>query len=262
MKKTGPDLSALRKNGETIDEISGSRLRIFQKEKGYRFSIDALLLAYFVHLKKGDHIIDLGTGSGVIAVIMAQRKECGRVVGVDIQEELVDMAKRSVQLNNLEEKVAICRGDVRNIEALFDSKSFNVAVFNPPYRKLKSGRVNPNDQKSIARHEVKATLRDFLNAAAYILKRSGHAYIIYPATRVVELLSLMRISGIEPKRMRIVHSHDASRAEFVLVEGIKSGHEGLEVMQPLFIYSEGSKYTEEMACIFREISGSSKASAE
>lgn len=262
MKKTGPDLSALRKNGETIDEISGSRLRIFQKEKGYRFSIDALLLAQFVHLKKGDHIIDLGTGSGVIAVIMAQRKECGRVVGVDIQEELIDMAKRSVLLNNLEEKLVICRGDIRNIEALFDSKSFNVAVFNPPYRKLKSGRINPDDQKSIARHEIKATLQDFLNAAGYVLKRSGRAYIIYPATRMVDLLSSMRISGIEPKRMRIVHSHDDSSAEFVLVEGIKSGREELEVMPPLFIYSEGGEYTEEMTCIFRELSGSSKASAE
>ncbi len=262
MKRTGPDISALRKNGETIDEISGSRLRIFQKEKGYRFSIDALLLAHFVHLKKGDRIVDLGTGSGVIAVIMARKKECGKVVGVDIQEELVDMARRSVQLNNLEEKLVICRGDVRNIEAVFDSKSFNVAVFNPPYRKLKSGRINPNDQKSIARHEVKATLQDFLNAAGYVLRRSGRAYIIYPATRMVELLSSMRVSGIEPKRMRMVHSHDASRAEFTLVEGIKSGREELEVMPPLFIYSEGGEYTEEMTCIFREISGSPKASAE
>ena len=254
MKKISPDVSSLRKDGETIDEISNSRVRIFQKEKGYRFSIDAILLAHFVHLKKGDHIIDLGTGSGVIAIVMAQRKECAKVVGVDIQEELVDMAKRSVQLNNLEEKLVICLGDIRSIEALFDSKSFNVAVFNPPYIKLKSGRINLNGQKSIARHEVNATLHDFLNAAAYVLRKSGRANIIYPATRMVELLSSMRMSGIEPKRMRTVHSHGDSRAEFVLVEGVKSGREELEVMQPLFIYSEGSKYTEEMTCIFREIS--------
>lgn len=254
MKKTSPDVSVLRREGETVDELLGGRIRIFQKEKGYRFSMDALLLAHFIYLKKGDIIIDLGTGSGVIAIIMARRKECGKVFGVDIQEELVDMAKRSVQLNNLRDKIAIHQGDIRNIEAFFDSKSFNVAVFNPPYRKLKSGRINPSDQKSIARHEIRAKLQDFLKATVYILKKSGRAYIIYPATRMVELLSSMRISGIEPKRMQIVHSHDASRGEFVLVEGIKSGREELEVMPPLFIYSEGGKYTEAMTNIFREIS--------
>ncbi|HVO67971.1 MAG TPA: tRNA1(Val) (adenine(37)-N6)-methyltransferase [Syntrophales bacterium] len=261
MKKTGTDVSALRREGETVDELLGGRIRIFQKKKGYRFSVDALLLAHFISLKKGDAIIDLGTGSGVIAIILAQRKECGKVVGVDIQEELVDMAKRSVQLNKLHEKVVICRGDVRNIETLVASKSFNVAVFNPPYRKLKSGRINPSDQKSIARHEIRATLRDFLKAAEYVLKKSGRTYIIYPAARMVELLSSMRISGIEPKRMRIVHSHDASRGEFILVEGIKSGREELEVMPPLFIYSEGSKYTEAMTRIFREVSLSPKNAA-
>lgn len=261
MKKTGPDVSVLIREGETVDELLGGRIRIFQKKKGYRFSIDALLLAHFIYLKMGDIIIDLGTGSGVIAIITAQRKECSKVVGVDIQEELVDMAKRSVQLNNLLDKIAIHQSDIRNIKALFDSKSFNVAVFNPPYRKLKSGRINPSDQKSVARHEIKATLQDFLKAAIYVLKKSGRAYIIYPATRMVELLSSMRISGIEPKRMQIVHSHETSRGEFILMEGIKSGREELEIMPPLFIYSEGGKYTEAITRIFREISGFPKDAA-
>ena len=261
MKKTGPDVSVLIREGETVDELLGGRIRIFQKKKGYRFSIDALLLSHFIYLKKRDIIVDLGTGSGVIAIIMAQRKECRKVVGVDIQEELVDMAKRSVHLNNLLDKIAIRRGDIRNIEALFDSNFFDVAVFNPPYRKLKSGRINPSDQRSVARHEIKATLQDFLKAAVYVLKKSGRTYIIYPATRMVELLSSMRMSGIEPKKMQIVHSHDASRGEFVLVEGIKSGHEELEVMPPLFIYSDDGQYTEAMTRIFKEISGFPKDAA-
>ena len=261
MKKTGPDVSALRMEGETVDELLGGRIRIFQKEKGYRFSIDALLLAHFIHLKKGDRIIDLGTGSGVIAIIMAQRRECTEVVGIDIQEELVDMARRSVQLNNLRDKIAICRGDIRDIEALLDSESFNVAVFNPPYRKLKSGRINPSDQKSVARHEIKATLKDFLKAAVYVLKKSGRAYIIYPASRMAELLYSMRISGIEPKKLQTAHSYDSSSGEFVLVEGIKSGSEELDVLPPLFIYSEDGKYTEAMTRIFREISGFPKDAA-
>ena len=262
MKKTAPDVSTLQKEGETVDDILGGSLRIFQKKRGYRFSIDALLLTYFVRLKKGDYIVDLGTGSGVIAVIMAKRWECGKVVGVDIQEELVDMAKRSVEVNTLSDTVEIRRGDVRKIEQLFNSQSFDVVIFNPPYRKLKSGRINPNNEKSVARHEIEGTVHDFIKASGYVLKKSGRAYIIYPATRMVELLSSMSMAGIEPKRMQIVHSFDASRGEFVLVEGIKGGREELEVLPPLFIYSEGGKYTEEMTCIFRELSGLQKASSE
>ncbi len=262
MKKNDPHVSKLRREGETADELLGGRVRILQKEKGYRFSVDSLLLAHFVRVKRGDLIIDLGTGSGVIAIILAQREGCGRVVGIDIQEELVDMAIRSVMLNDLPEKVNICHGDVRKIETLFKPKSFDVSIFNPPYRKLKSGGINPNDQKSIARHEIRGTLHDFLKASTYLLKKSGRIYIIYPATRMVGLLSSMRTAGMEPKRLRIVHSHSASRGEFVLVEGIKNGREELEVLPPLIVYSEDGQYTEAMESLFREFSCLPKVSAE
>lgn len=261
MKKTDPYISIVRREGETIDEMLGGKLRIFQKKKGYRFSLDALLLAHFVRLKKRDHIIDLGTGSGVIAIIIARREECAKVVGIDIQEELVDMAKRSVHLNNLNEKVKILHGDIKNIANLLAAGSFDVAIFNPPYRKLKSGRINPNNEKFVARHEIKGSLHDFIKASGYVLKKSGRAFIIYPATRMVELLSSMRIAGIEPKRMRMVHSHDASRGEFVLMEGIKSAREELEVLSPLFVYSDSGEYTEAINCIFRELSDLTKAYA-
>jgi tRNA1Val (adenine37-N6)-methyltransferase len=193
---------------------------------------------------------------------MAKRWESCKVIGVDIQEELVEMAKRSVEVNTLSDTVEIRRGDLRNIEQLFNSRSFDVVIFNPPYRKLKSGRINPDNEKSLARHEIEGTVHDFLKASGYVLKKSGRAYVIYPAARMVELLSSMRIAGIEPKKMQIVHSFGASRGEFVLVEGIKGGREELEVLPPLFIYSEGGEYTEEMTCIFRELSGLQKASFE
>ena len=151
----------LRREGETVDELLGRRVKIFQKEKGYRFSVDALLLAHFVRVKKGDLIADLGTGSGVIAIIVAQREECGKVVGVDIQEELVDMARRSVMLNDLQEKVNICHGDVRKIETLFKPGSFDVSIFNPPYRKLNSGKLNPNAR------EIRGAARDQRIAARF-----------------------------------------------------------------------------------------------
>ncbi len=262
MKKNDPRLSMLRRDGESVDELLGRRVKIFQKEKGYRFSVDALLLAHFVRVKKGDLIADLGTGSGVIAIIVAQRKECGRVVAVDIQEELVDMARRSVMLNDLQEKVNICHGDVRKIEILLRPESFDISILNPPYRKLKSGRINPDDQKSIARHEIEGTLHDFLKASTYLLKKSGRVYIIYPATKMVGLLSSMRMAGMEPKRLRIVHSHTCSRGEFVLAEGVKNGREQLAVLPPLTMYSEDGQYTEAMKAVFRELSWLPKASAE
>lgn len=252
----------LRREGETLDELLGRRVKILQKEKGYRFSVDALLLAHFVRVKKGDLIVDLGTGSGVIAISVAQRRECGYVIAVDIQEELVDMASRSVMLNNLEKKVDIRHGDIREIETLFRPRSFDVSIFNPPYRKANSGKLNLDAEKSVARHEIKGTMHDFLKASVYVLKKSGRAYIIYPATRMVELLSSMRTAGLEPKRMRIVHSSDVSRGEFVLVEGIKNGREELEVLPPLIIYSEDGRYTEAMNSVFREISDWPITSAE
>jgi len=261
MTKTDSDTSVFVRDGETIDEMLGGRIGIIQKKKGYRFSLDAILLSHFVRLRKRDHVVDLGTGSGVIAIIIAQRGECGRVIGIDIQEELVDMAKRSVLLNNLTEKVDIYRGDIKNIETLCAAGSFDVAIFNPPYRKLKSGRINPDKEKSIARHEIKANVRDFLKASGYVLKKSGRAFIIYPATRIAELLSSMKITAIEPKRMRMVHSHGASKGEFVLVEGIKNAREELEVMPPLFVYSDNGEYTESMSCIFNELSDSVQVSS-
>lgn len=262
MKKRSAEVSSLQREGETVDELLGGRIKIFQKEKGYRFSLDALLISHFARLKKDDCVIDLGTGSGVIAMIMAMRKGSGKVIGVDIQEEFVDMAKRSVRLNNLQEKVDIRLGDIRKIGTLFNENSCDVSICNPPYRKLKSGRINPDNQKSFARHEIKGSLYDFLRAAAYVLKKTGRAYIIYPATRMVELISSMRTVGIEPKRMRVVHSHGESRGEFILVEGKKGGREELEILPPLIVYAHANEYTDAMKSIFRELSDCARASDE
>ncbi|HUH66647.1 MAG TPA: tRNA1(Val) (adenine(37)-N6)-methyltransferase [Syntrophales bacterium] len=253
--------SLLIRDGETVDHVLGGRLTIFQKKRGYRFSLDALLLAHFVKVKKGETVIDLGTGSGVIALIVALRKECREIAGVDIQKDLVDMAKRTVSLNNLDDRVAIRHGDIRRIETLFKRHTFDVAVFNPPYRRLRSGRINPDAEKSIARHEVKGALKDFLKAAAYVLASSGRVYVIYPATRMVELLSSMRAGGMEPKRLQIVHSKSGSRGEFALVEGVKNGREQLDVLPPLVLYSEKDQYTEAMNALFRELSGVKKSAA-
>ena len=243
----------LGEEGETVDPILEGRLRIIQKKSGYRFSIDALLLAHFVVLKEGEECIDLGTGSGIVALILACRRRGGRILGIDIQDELVAMARRSVELNDLAGCVEIRQGDIRHPESCCAPTSFDAAVFNPPYRRLRSGRVNPDPGKAVARHEIEGTVGDFLAAAAHALKPGGRAYAVYPARRMVEMISRMRAARIEPKRLQIVHSRPGGIGEFILVEGVKGGREELTVLPSLTIYGEGNGYTAEMEAIFRDL---------
>lgn len=244
----------LKKTGETVDDILGGRLKILQKEKGYRFSLDSILLAHFIRLKRNCRVVDLGTGSGIIALILTDRFDLQKVIAIELQKGLVDMAKRSIRLNGLETRIDIRQGDVREVRNFLDAQSFDVAVFNPPYRKLRSGRINPDEERAVARHEVMGSISDFLSSAQYLLKDTGVVFLIYPARRGVELFYQMRLNSIEPKRIRMVHSDSSSRAEFILAEGVKKGGEELTVMPPLFIYQEKGVYSREMAEIFREIS--------
>ena len=241
-------------DGETVDAILDGRIRVIQRKRGYRFSLDALLLSHFTDLRNGDDLIDLGTGSGIIALILAQRFRCGRVLGIEIQDELVAIAKRNVVLNGLAGRIEIRRGDVRCPETLCGPQSFSAAVFNPPYRRLRSGRTNSDPEKAVARHEIEGTVADFLAAAVYALRPEGRVYAIYPAVRMAELISRMRECRIEPKRLRLVHSRLDGGGEFVLVEGVKGGREGLNVAPPLFIYQDAGVYTREMTEIFRDLS--------
>ena len=249
MEANLPDSAA-----ETVDGILADRLRIIQRKRGYRFSLDSLLIAHFANIQKGDDMIDLGTGSGIIALILAQRFHCGRVLGIEIQDELVAIAKRNVVLNDLAGHIEMRRGDVRCPETFCRPQSFSAAVFNPPYRRLRSGRTNSDSEKAVARHEIEGTIADFLAAAVYALRPEGHVYAIYPAARIVELIARMRESRIEPKRLRMVHSRLDGGGEFVLVEGVKGGREGLNVAPPLFIYQDTGVYTPEMTEIFRDLS--------
>lgn len=238
---------------ETIDEILNGRLRIIQKKSGYRFSIDALLLAHFTVLRRGEECIELGTGSGVVAMILALRYHCRRVLAIDVQEELCSMARRSAELNDLAGSLEIRRGDVRHPGSICAPMSFDAAVFNPPYRRLRSGRTNPDSARAIARHEVVGTLGDFLAAAAHALRDGGRVTAIYPARRIAEMIFRMRGCRVEPKRMRIVHSRPGGVGEFLLMEGVKGGGEELTVLPPLFIYGETGGYSAEMAAIFQEL---------
>lgn len=235
---------------ETLDKILDGRLRVYQKKRGYRFSLDAVLLAHFVCLKSKGKAIDLGTGSGIIPLILAARFPQVVWIGLEIQAELAMLAGKSVQLNCLQEHINIIHGDARKINNIFPAHSFDAVTFNPPYRKINSGRINPDEEKAIARHEVKGSLKDFLQSAKYLLKPAGKVFTIYPAKRLAELVSLFRANSIEPKRMKFVFSDAESAAEFVLTEGRTGSREELRIEPPLFIYGKDKRYTAQMKDIF------------
>jgi tRNA1Val (adenine37-N6)-methyltransferase len=234
---------------ETRDTLFEGKLSVIQSKAGYRFSIDALLLARFAVVRKGKRVIDLGTGNGVVALILASSEPSLKITGLEIQAEMAERSARSAALNGLSDRVSIVQGDVRAPEGIFSAGSFDIAVCNPPYRRLASGRINPNGEKRVARHEIKANLSDFVRAAAYLLRRGGAMAVVYPATRTADLIQTMREKVLEPKRVRLVHSFESSEAVLVMAEGIKEARSGLKIMPPLVVYTDERKYTPEMSAI-------------
>jgi len=247
--------TSLIREDETLESLYGGRLQILQKKKGYRYTIDSVLLAHFVEPNKGERILELGAGSGVISLLLAFRNPGVRVTGLELQSELAEMAGRSISINGLEDRVNMIPGDVRNAAELLEARSQDVVVFNPPYRKMGSGKLNPGREKALARHEIAGSVTDFLRAASYALEPGGRVCLIYPCSRMVEAIYRMRVEKMEPKRLRMVHSRPGSRGDFILVEGIKGGGEELAVLPPLFVYQEGEKYSEELEALFRNLSG-------
>lgn len=249
----GVDISALQKDGETLERLLDGRLKILQPSRGYRFSIDALLLASFFRERPGDQILEIGPGCGIISLILALRNPTVRLTGIEIQEELADLARRNVAMNGLTDRIDIQTGDIRQIAQRLPPSSFDAVLFNPPYRRLLSGKVNPNRQKAVARHEVEGSFADFLRGARPVLKPAGRVVFIYPAPRCAAAIYHLRHEKIEPKRMRLVHSYADSEAQFILVEGIKEGGEELHILPPLFVYKEGKEYSAEMKTIFQDL---------
>lgn len=237
--------SAFSTVDETVDTVFDGKITVVQRKNGYRFSIDALLLAHFAAPKKSDRVVDLGAGSGVIALMLAALHPAIEIHGVELQTAMADRARRSAAINGLQERVKIVAGDVREIEALFSSRTFDLVVANPPYRVAASGRINPDAEKRVARHEIQTKLQDFLRAAGYLLRRGGKIAMVYPATRLVDLLHDMREQRLEPKRMQLVHSFKGAEASLALVEGIREGRAELKLLPPLTIYDEKRNYTPE-----------------
>ncbi|MGD8983827.1 MAG: methyltransferase [Desulfobacteraceae bacterium] len=231
-----PDVELLP--DESIDEFMDGRLKLIQSKTGYRFSIDAILLSQFVTIKRGDRIVDLGTGCGIIPLILLLTRPVGHTFGLEIQKDLADQAARNTVLNGYENRMGVILGDIKHPPLA--PSSADVVTCNPPYRPKNSGRINPDLQRAIARHEMLASLDDILNAGSKTLRAKGRLAMIYPAVRLVEVLVRMRGFNLEPKRIRIVYPGMESEAKLALVEASLGGRRGLKVLPPLFDQGEFS----------------------
>lgn len=249
------------RTGETLDRLLGGRLRLIQARAGYRCSVDAVLLASFARLRKGNRILDLGTGSGVVALLLALRHPGVEIVGVEIQPSLARRAERNVVLNGLQDRIHVVREDVRRLGRSLAPESFDGAVCNPPYWPVDAGRLNRNDEKTGARHEAMGTLRDFLRAAAFAVKQGGRTGVVYPAARLAELFQSLRAEGMEPKRLRVAHARPDGDGDLVLVEAVRGGGEGLRILPPLVLYGGDGAYGQEVSSWLRGATPAAGAAA-
>lgn len=229
----------------TKDTFFNGLISVRQSQNGYRFSIDSVLLAGHVDTYSGAGVIDLGTGCGIIPLILASRYPKIKIYGIEIQKQLSQIAQLNVEENHMEESIYIICKDMKTLHKSDLSGQVDLITSNPPYRKNNSGRISTNKQKAVAKHEIKATLSDVIETAGRMLDISGRLLIIYPAERMVDVLSQMRAFCIEPKKIRLVHSRKHEEAKLTIVEGTRGGRPGVKISHPLIIYKKNGDYTDE-----------------
>ncbi|MEY8481986.1 tRNA1(Val) (adenine(37)-N6)-methyltransferase [Lachnospiraceae bacterium 48-21] len=238
------------KEGERLDDLQIKGYGIIQTPGKFCFGMDAVLLSSFAKIKKQERALDLGTGTGILPILLEAKNEGEHYTGLEIQKESVDMARRSIEYNGLEDKVDVEAGDIRNASGLFGAASFQVVTVNPPYMIGKHGLKNENEALYIARHEVLCTLDDVLRESARLLTPKGRFYMVHRPFRLPEILAKMSAYRIEPKRMRLVHPYVDKEPNMVLVEGLRGGNPRMKVEPPLVVYEKDGRYTEELLRIY------------
>ena len=241
------------KENERIDDLEFKGLKMIQNTEGFCFGIDSILLSDFAkQIKKGAKVLDLGTGTGIIATLLCGKTELSEIIGIEVQEEVAQMAKRSIQLNHLENRFKIIQDNITNLNIYFEKNTFDAIVTNPPYKKEATGVQNEDTKKLISRHEIEANLEDFIKISKDMLKDKGEFYIVYRPERLVDLLSLMRKYKIEPKKIRFVYSNINAVSKLVLVQGVKNARTFLKLEPNLYIYDDNGNYTEEILKIYNK----------
>ena len=224
---------------------------LFRSKKGFCFGIDSILLANFSkQIRKGSKVLDLGTGTGIIAILLCAKTELKEIIGIEIQKEVYEMAKKSIALNQLTHKFKIINEDILHVNHILEKNTFDVIVTNPPYQKKGTGIENEEKKKIISRHETTATLEDFIKVSRDLLKDKGEFYMIHKPDRLVDIMENMRKYNIEPKILRFVYSHQNSEPKLVLIKGVKNANPFLTIMENLYIYNIKGEYTEEINQIY------------
>jgi tRNA1(Val) A37 N6-methylase TrmN6 len=236
---------------ERIDDLLTHGLKIIQSHEVFCFSMDAVLLGRFASVPKRGKVIDLCTGNGAIPLIMSTRSQEAEFAGIEIQERLHDMARRNVLLNNLQSRIRMYHGDVKEAAQMFGYGGFDLITCNPPYMPVvEEGRINKNEHFAIARHEILLQLEDVIRVSSQLAKSGGKVALVHRATRLIDIVTLMRQYGIEPKRMRLVHPRKNAEPNMVLIEGIRGGKPELRIQPPLIVYEHGEEYCEELHEIY------------
>lgn len=238
------------RGNERIDELHRNGYRIIQNPERFCFGMDAVLLSGFARVKEGETVLDIGTGTGIIPILLEAKTEGRHFTGLEIQEESADMARRSVAMNGLSEKIDIITGDIKEAGSIFDAASFDVITTNPPYMIGNHGLKSQDEPKAIARHEICCTLRDVVREGRHLLRTGGRFYMVHRPFRLVEIFSVLTEYKLEPKRMQLVYPYVDQEPNMVLIEACRGGRSRITIEKPLIVYQEQDKYTDEIYDIY------------
>ena len=239
----------LREN-EKIEDLQCNGLKIIQNKKWFCFGMDAVLLTNYCDIKNNSKVVDLGTGTGIIPILLSGKRNFSKAYGVEIQPEVAEMAERSVKLNNLQGKIEILNIDLKSSLDYLEANSFDAVISNPPYKLYNSGIINPEDKKAISRHEIKAVLEDVICIASRLLKQYGRFYMVHRPDRLADIMCLLRKYRLEPKQIRFVHPKAAAKPNMILIRASKNGNPELKFDPPLYIYDDEGNYTEDVYEIY------------
>ncbi len=241
---------ALNEN-EKIEDLQCRGLKIIQNKKWFCFGMDAVLLTNYCDIKNNSTVVDLGTGTGIIPILLSGKRNYSKVYGLEIQPEVAEMAKRSVKLNDLQGKIEILNIDLKNALNYLEANSFDAVISNPPYKLYNSGIINPEDKKAISRHEIKSTLEDVISTASQLLKQYGRFYMVHRPDRLADIMCLLRKYRLEPKQIRFVHPRAAAKPNMILIRASKNGNPELIFDPPLYIYDDDGNYTKDVYEIYQ-----------
>lgn len=247
-------MKKLLKENERIDDLEFKGLKIIQKNNGFCFGIDAVLLSDFAkEIKNNSKVLDLGTGTGILPILLSKKTNLSKIYGIEIQKDISNMAKRSVELNNLQNKIEIINADINNLEEVLELNTFDSVVTNPPYKNINTGKINQNENKYISRHETTADLSKFINISFKMLKDNGSLFMVHRPERLVDIIFELRKHKLEPKKIRFVYANKNKEPKLVLIKAVKNANKFLKLEKPLFVYDENGNYTEEILKIYNKI---------